>query len=224
MGAGYELRPVTIARPAGQRPTALVAALALIGVLVVLKPWDVVGNDPGPAPAPQQAAAPQVAVAPAQPVAAPAGASFKPSGLGSLAQHSGTWGVGAAGIGPHNEAEPWSEWTAIAPVAVASTALEPPAPSNGVCDGVPSLPADALFIAISHESDVPVERHVFAWWWDGGAAAPLADAMLQVTTADRGIAYVIRKDRSPWPAGRYEFELAAGDDAVALTVCLVATA
>ena len=223
MGAGYELRPVTIARPAGHGPVGLVAALVLVGMLVVLKPWDLIGPDPGPATRPVQA--PPAAV-PAQAVAGPAGAaaaSSKPSGVGSLAQHSGTWGVGASGIGPHNEAEPWAAWTAVAPEAVASTALTPQSPSKGLCDGVATLPSDPVFIAISHESDVPADRRVLGWWWDVGTPTPLADTIHQVTTADRGIAYVIRNDRSPWPAGRYEFQLAAGTDAIALTVCLVAT-
>jgi hypothetical protein len=221
MGAGYELRPVTIGRAAGQRPTTLVAVLAVIGVLVVLKPWDLVGFDGGPAP--QPAAAQQRGIAPAHLVAAPPAASSKPSGVGSLAQHSGTWGVGASGIGPHNEAEPWAEWTAVTPEAVASTALTPRSPSNGLCDGVATLPSDPVFIAISHEADVPADRRVLGWWWVVGTPTPLADVIHQVTTADRGIAYVVRNDRSPWPAGRYEFELVAGTDAVALTVCLVPT-
>ena len=220
MGPGYELRPVTIARPAGERPIALVAVLALVGVLVVLKPWELAGADRPPATRPEPAA--NAAADPAQPVAAPVTASAKPAGPGSLAQHSGTWGVGASGIGPHNEAEPWAEWTAITPMPVAAPALAPLSPSKGLCDGVASLPTDPLFIAISHESDVPIDRHVLAWWWDVGTPTPLTDAIHQVTTADRGIAYVIRNDHSPWPAGRYEFELVAGADAVGLTVCLVA--
>ena len=220
MGAGYELRPVTIARPAGHRPTTLVATLALIGMLVVLKPWDLVAA--ATSPAIRAADAPRAA-APAQVVPAAAAASSKPSVLGSLAQHSGTWGVGASGIGPHNEAEPWAEWTAITPIAVASSSVVPRYPSRSMCDGVASLPADPLFIAISHEADVPADRRVLGWYWDDGTPTPVAGAIHQVTTGDRGIAYVIRNDRSSWPAGRYEFELVAGPDVVALTVCLVAT-
>jgi hypothetical protein len=220
MGAGYELRPVTIARPAGHGPLALVAALAVVGALVVIKPWELVGPDPGPAT--RAVAGRNAALAPV--LAAPAAASSKPSGLGSLAQHSGTWGVGASGTGPpHNETEPWAAWAPVTPEAVGSTALTPQSPSKGLCDGVPSLPSDPLLIAVSHESDVPVDRRVLGWWWDVGTPTPLAETIHQVTTADRGIAYVIRNDRSPWPAGRYEFQVAAGADAVAMTVCLVAT-
>jgi hypothetical protein len=221
MRPDYELRPVTIARSPGQRPAALVAVLVLVGVLVVLKPWDFVDIDAGSAPPVQQAQAPNGAVAPAQAIAPPGAVAPKPSGLGSLAQHSGTWGVGASGIGPHNEAEPWAEWAAVAPEAVGSTVRTPQSPSSGRCGGVPSLPAEPLFIAVSHESDVPIDRRVLGWWWDAGTPRVLDGTIHQVTTADRGIAYVIRNDHSPWPAGLYEFELIAGADAVALTVCLV---
>lgn len=222
MGAGYELRPVTIGRSAGQGPLAIVAAIGLIGVLLVLKPWVFLGGsgagDPGDAQAPQPAA---VAAPADQPGPAQSGApSSDPSALGSLAQHSGVWGVGASGLGPHNEAEPWAGWTAVTPEAIASSTGVPNAPSRGQCDGVPTLPSDPLFIAISHETDVPVDRRVVAWWFDVGTPTPLVDEIHQVTTGDRGIAYVIRNDRSPWPAGRYEFDLVAGDQAAGLTVCL----
>lgn len=221
MGAGYELRPVTIARPAGHRSLALVAALALIGtVAVVVKPWESARLDGAPTTERDRA---QVAAA-QQPIAAPAAAvpaaSSKPSPLGSLARHSGSWGVGASGIGPHNEAEPWADWTPVTPLAIASTSLAPESPSTAHCDGVPTLPTDPLFIAVSHESDVPVDRHVLGWWWDAGTPTPLAGTIHQVTTGDRGIVYVLRNDHAVWSAGRYEFHLVAGADAVALTVCL----
>jgi hypothetical protein len=219
MGAGYELRPVTIDRPAGQRPAAIIVAVALLGSLVLLKPWDLVGagaTDSGGARAP----VPAVVAAAPLPAAPDAAATEKPSALGSLARHSGTWGVGASGQGPHNEAEPWADWTAVTPVAVAPSAKPPDTPSKGPCDDVPTLPTEPLFVAISHDSDVPVDRRVVAWWWDAGTPTPLADELHQVTTGDRGIAYVIRDDGEPWPAGRYEFHVVAGDQAVALTVCL----
>jgi hypothetical protein len=222
--AGYELRPVAIVRPAGRWPLALSAAAVLVAAMLMVKPWSViiVGFE---APAPVEHRAP-AAVAPAAvaPPVATTSASDAPSALGSLARHSGTWGVGASGLGPQNEAEPWAEWTAVEPTPVAVGAGAPASPSRGLCDGVPTLPTDALFIAVSHESDVPVDRTVFAWWWDHGTAKSLGGSIHQVTpTGDFGIAYVVRDDRAPWPAGRYVFRLATADNAVDLAICLVAT-
>jgi hypothetical protein len=218
--AGYELRPVAIDRHAGRWPLALTATVGLVASMLVVKPWAVIAVGFGPStPVVDRAPAPP----PGGPAAAGAVASQAPSALGSLAQHSGTWGVGASGLGPHNEAEPWAAWTAVTPTPAKTIAGLPASPSSGLCDRVPTLPADALFIAVSHESDVPIDRRVLAWWWDHGSATPLEGAIRQVTpSGDRGIAYVVRDDRGPWPAGRYAFRLAAGDQAVDLTVCLVA--
>src|SRR6478752_4053572 len=222
MGAGYELRPVTIDRQAGQRPTGILIAVALLGLLVLLKPWELLGGATS-ANGTVSRQAPAVAVA-SRPAPAAVTATESPSALGSLARHSGTWGVGASGIGPHNEAEPWADWTAIAPVETSPSATMPAVGPKGSCDHVPTLPPDPLFIAVSHEADVPIDRRVTGWWWDGGTPMPLADLIHQVTpSGDRGIAYVIRDDRAPWPAGRYEFHVIAGDQAVALTFCLAAT-
>jgi hypothetical protein len=221
--AGYELRPVAIDRPAGRWPLALTAAVGLFAALLVVKPWSMIvaGFD---VPGPVERRAPAAVASGIAPPAARVSASQGPSALGSLARHSGTWGVGASGLGPHSEAEPWAAWTAVDPAPVAVGAAAPASPSRGLCDGVPTLPTDALFVAVSHERDVPVDRSVFAWWWDHGSAKDLQGSIHQVTpTGDRGIAYVVREDRAPWPAGRYVFRLAATDQAVDLAVCLVAT-
>jgi hypothetical protein len=221
--AGYELRPVAIDRPAGRTPLALTAAAGLLAALLVVKPWSVIlgGFD---VTGPVERQAPAAAAVGIVPPAAGVAASEAPSVLGSLARHSGTWGVGASGLGPHNEAEPWAAWTAVEPAPAAVGPGAPASPSRGLCDGVPTLPTDALFVAVSHEIDVPVDRTVLAWWWDHGTAKDLQGSIHQVTpTGDRGIAYVVRNDRAPWPAGRYVFRLAAADDAVDLAVCLVPT-
>ena len=214
--AGYELRPVAIDRPAGRRPVALTAAVGLATAMLVVKPWAVVGSGfDVPVSVERRASA---AVTP------PAAASQAPSALGSLARHSGTWGVGASGLRPDIDAEPWATWTAVEPAAVAVGAGSPASPSSGLCDAVPTLPTDALFIAVSHELDVPIDRTVSAWWWDRGTVTPLAGSIDQVTPAgDRGMTYVVHDDRAPWVAGRYVFRLAAANDAVDLAVCLVAT-
>ena len=222
MGAGYELRPVTIARPAGRWPLALTVAAGLLAALLVVKPWSVIvrGFDVA---GPVERRAPAATAPGIVPSAAGVAASNAPSALGSLARHSGSWGVGASGLGPHNEAEPWASWTAVTPTPVSVNAVVPASPTSGLCDGVPTLPTDALFMAVSHETDVPIDRTVLAWWWDHRTAIPLEGAIHQVTPAgDRGIAYAVRDDRAPWPAGRYTFRLVARDQAVDLAVCLVA--
>lgn len=220
--ADYELRPVAIDRPAGRRPLALTAAVGLVAAMLVVKPWSlIVGGFDAAAPVERHAPAAAVTGAIAPPAAA-VPASQAPSALGSLARHSGTWGVGASGLGPHNEAEPWASWTAVTPTPVSVNAVVPASPTSGLCDGVPTLPTDALFMAVSHETDVPIDRTVLAWWWDHRTAIPLEDEIHQVTPAgDRGIAYAVRDDRAPWPAGRYTFRLAAAGEAVDLAVCLV---
>jgi hypothetical protein len=216
--AGYELRPVAIDRHAGRWPLALTATVGLIASMLIVKPWAAIVGFGAP-PAADHAAA---AARPPVVLPAPGTPSQAPDGLGSLARHSGTWGVGATGLGAQDQAGPWVAWTAVTPTPATTSAGLPTSPSSGLCDRVPTLPVDALFIAVSHEADVPVDRHVLAWWWDRGTATPLAGTIQQVTPAgDRGIAYVVRDDRGPWPAGRYAFRVAAGDQAVDLAVCLV---
>jgi hypothetical protein len=215
---GYELRPVVIDGPAGRAPLALTVVAGLVASMLVIKPWSAVF---GLFDAPHAAVAPRAATAavPAVPPSASAASASEAPGLGSLARHAGTWGVGASGHRA-NAAEPWVRWTAVAPSQAASASATPAGPSGGLCDRVPTLPTDALFIAVSNETDVPIDRHVTAWWWDRGTATPLP-AIHQVTPpGDRGIAYVVRDDGMAWAAGRYVFRLVAGDDAVDLVVCL----
>ena len=59
------------------------------------------------------------------------------------------------------------------------------------------------------------------WWTDGGRAASIDDSVTVVAMRDQsGIAAIERIDRTPWPIGRYEFQLRAGDRTFDLTVCL----
>jgi hypothetical protein len=37
---------------------------------------------------------------------------------------------------------------------------------------------------------------------------------------NRGIAYLERIDHGPWPTGRYEFDVLAGDHRISLTACI----
>ena len=49
----------------------------------------------------------------------------------------------------------------------------------------------------------------------------LKDSVRQVSPAGQsGISYLERTDRAPWPSGRYEFHVIAGDRVEALTVCI----
>jgi len=223
--AGYELRPVAIDRHAGRWPLALTATVGLVASMLIVKPWSaVVGGLVGP---PVVAPAAAIAAAPAAISAGGAPAAPRtpeaPSGLESLARHSGIWGVGAAGLDAQDTRGSWAAWTAVSPAPARTTAGVPTSPSSGLCDRVPTLPTNALFIAVSNEADVPVDRSLVAWWWDHGSATPLEGSIHQVTPAgDRGIAYVVRDDGGPWPAGRYVFRESAGGDAVDLAVCLAA--
>ena len=59
------------------------------------------------------------------------------------------------------------------------------------------------------------------WWTDGGRAASIDDSVTVVAMRDQsGIAAIERIDRTPWPIGRYEFQLRAGDRTFDLTLCL----
>jgi hypothetical protein len=225
--AGYELRPVAIDRHAGRWPLALTAMVGLVASMLIVKPWSaVVGSFVGPPVAPLRLAAgapPAVAPPGAGAAAAPRTAEA-PNGLGSLARHSGSWGVGAAGLDAQDGRNSWAAWTAVSPAPASSVAGLPASPSSGLCDRVPTLPANALFIAVSNAADVPADRTIGAWWWEHGTATPLEGEIHQVTPAgDRGIDYVVRNDGGAWLAGRYVFRLSAGDRAVDLAVCVAAT-
>ena len=221
MGAGYELRPVTLERSAGHRPLAIaVAASFLVGV-VVLKPWTIVPAAPvepatvAPAPAPATISNP--AVVPAPQVVPSQGSR----GLGSLAGHSGTWGVGTAGIGPRYDGESWVDWVAVDPWPASATASVATMGPRAACANVAALFDGPIFVALTNPADVPVDRSVRAWRWDGSMPVSLLDVTSVVVPAgDTGISYLVRRDREPWAAGRYELQLVAGDRAVALAFCL----
>jgi len=217
MGAGYELRPVTIARPTGRRPTGLLALLGLfVAVVVLVKPW--AGR---PSPATDVQVVPPAAAVPARPIPIEPAAPV----IGSLAQHSGTWGVGAAGLVARDLGGSWVDWAPVTPIDVDPTA-GPPAADRGPhpCVGRPFVGGGPLFVAISGPADVPVDRRLVAWRIDDGQTIALADSIRQVTAVgDTGISYLVRLDRAPWAAGAYEFRMIAGDRAVSLVVCLAAT-
>jgi len=216
MGSAYEVRPVPIGRSAHRRPTVVVVVAAVFVAVVLVKPWG--WSSAGPALTTAVAAddGPSPSVV-AGPVATPT-----TSRLGSLALRSGTWGVGVAGLGPRYDASPWIDWAAVDPEPATDTPNRVAIwPGTGVCAGVPALLEGPLFVAVTGPTDLPVDRRLVAWWSDGGRTASLAGSIRQVTPfGDPGISYLMRNDREPWPSGRYEFHLVAGDRAIALTVCL----
>jgi hypothetical protein len=218
MGAGYELRPVTIERSAGRRPIVLFLVASIVVGVVVLKPWTIV---PAPAVEPAIVAPATVAVVP-PPVPAPRVLSTQgPPVIGSLAAHSGTWGVGIAGIGPRYDGESWADWTAVDPWPASPTSERVATGPRAACSNLGTLYDGALFVAVTNPSDVPIDRSVRAWWWDGAEPTSLADTTrIVVPAGDAGISYLVRRDRAPWPAGRYELQLVAGDRAMAMGFCL----
>lgn len=221
MGSAYEVRPVPIGRPARRWPIVLVATTALFVGIVVVKPW---------APSRAPTAVPLAAVAeaapiPTLPVAGPA-MNDEAATIGSLATHSGRWGVGIAGLGDDDDDPAWVEWTPVEPEPADETPDRIAMwPGTGVCNGVPVLHERPLFFAVTGPLDLPVDRRLVAWWSDGGRTASLAGSIRQVTpVGDRGVSYLVRLDRATWQAGRYEFHVEAGDRRFALTVCVVDSA
>jgi hypothetical protein len=220
MGAGYELRPVTIERSAGRRPIAILLAASLLVGVVVVKPWTLVPTQPLEATV---VPPPVTVVQPAPPVPLPRvlATPAVPPAIGSLASHSGSWGVGAAGIGPRYDGESWVDWIALDPwpasVAESVAATGP----RAACSDLAAMLDGPLFLALTNPSDVPIDRSVRVWRWDGSTPESLLDdTRIVVPAGDAGISYLVRQDRQPWAPGRYEVQLVAGDRAVALAFCL----
>jgi hypothetical protein len=220
MGSAYEVRPVPVGRPARQWPIAVAAVTIAILALVVIKPWAWSSAPTVPPAIAVTEAGPVQSVAIAQPVT-PAEAPT----IGSLATHSGKWGVGIAGLGVDDDPA-WVDWTAVDPEPAGDTPIRIAMwPGTGVCADVPVLHERPLFFAVTGPLDLPVDRRLVAWWSDGGRTASLDGSIRQVTAVgDLGVSYVVRLDRSTWQAGRYEFHVVAGDRRVSLTVCVVDSA
>jgi hypothetical protein len=243
MEPGYAMDPAPIGRETVRRMPALVAAVAIFLALVVAKPWDgptvpprvaiVAPRTAGPVASPALAAhsspAPVDAVSRAWPAAAIPIAMYESSAsqaeglLGALARHSGSWGVGNAGVGPRLlRDEPWADWAAVAPEAVgnAPTSIATRA-DTGVCEDLPAIYDRPSVVAVTAPADLVPDRRLVGWWTDGRNVADLVGSIRQVSSAGRrGISYRERTDRAPWPPGRYEFHLIEGGRSVALTVCL----
>lgn len=243
----YEVRPVTIPRRSGLRPALAVGLAAILVGLVIVKPWTWIGEPRSPGIAvvlpalssPSAVADPTAAVTPdapfpttpGWPVLAQAGDPVGDPGvrlpltIGSLARRSGTWGVGDAGLGPRiQREEPWADWVPVKPEAASDSPIYVVLwPGTGICAGVPRLLDQPLFFAVTSSPELPVDRRLEAWWTDGGRVASLDGSVHQITpVGDRGISYLVRNDLAPWPAGRYEFHVAGGGRAYAVTICIPA--
>jgi hypothetical protein len=243
METRYEMEPAPIGRSNDRRLPAVVGTIVVLLAVVVLKPWDGPALAPPTAPAQRSVASPATApelaarpvaepaveVAPTWPAAASPTAtaddSMSQAGtvLGELTVHSGTWGVGNAGVGPRLvRDEPWADWTAVAP----ETTGDGPGhiaiwPGTSLCKGFPTIYDRPSVMAITAPADLVAKRGLVGWWTDGAHVANLAGSVLPVSLAGNpGISYLERTDDAPWPAGRYEFHVIAGARTVALTVCL----
>jgi hypothetical protein len=243
----YEVRPVTIPRRSTVRPALAIGLAAVLIGFVVAKPWGWIGEPRTPAVAiaptaestPAARTDPTAAISaeapipttPGWPAIAQAGDPLADPGerlpltIGSLARRSGSWGVGDAGRGPRIEREePWADWVPVKPEAATDAPIFIVLwPGTGICAGVPRLLDQPLFFAVTSSLDVPVDRRLDAWWTDGGRVASLDGSVHQITpVGDRGISYLVRNDGAAWPAGRYEFHVAGGGRAYAVTICIPA--
>ena len=189
-------------------------------------------STPGPAATPASVSRPMIVPPPPEPGwpaeagvanAGQGGATQAAVALGFLAVHSGTWGVGNVGVGPRMlRDEPWYDWTAVVPEASTETPGRIATwPDTSLCAGYPTIYDRPSVVAVTAPTDFGPDLRLVGWWTDGGNVASLAGSIRQAPSAgDTGIAYLERVDRAPWPPGRYEFHVIAGERTVALTVCL----
>lgn len=244
----YEIAPARLGRSSPRRGLGAVVVVAVFLGLAIIKPWGgTSGPDPWPSspvsvraeatsstPAPSLAAvARRVATPPeAEPswpidlnhtTANDPSALVAQEAIKSLTIHSGLWGVGDAGVGPRLlRDEPWSDWAAVAP----EPSSEPPDrivkwPGTSLCDGYPTINDKPLVVAVTAPVDTVPNFRMVGWWTDGGRVASLAGSVRQaVPSGASGIRYLERVDQRPWPAGRYEFHVFAGNEIIALTVCI----
>jgi hypothetical protein len=235
METGYGIEPAKVGRPRDRKMPALVAAALIALTVIVLKPWDEapiasrVTTSASPASAVHSVPAPVDAATRAWPAATVTAAMDESSAsqaealLGALARHSGTWGVGNAGVGPRLlRDEPWADWAAVAPEAVGNApARIATRADTGVCEDLPAIYDRPSVVAITAPADLVHDWRLVGWWTDGRNVADLAGSIRKLSSAgQRGISYMERTDRAPWPPGRYEFHVIAGAGSVALTVCL----
>jgi hypothetical protein len=139
-----------------------------------------------------------------------------------LVGRAGTWGVGAGGDGPRLvRDEPWTDWYAVDPGPAWNGTSLALWPDTGLCMGAPALLSHPSLLAITAPPGLVPDWTVSTWWQDGTGIRSLAGLVRQVSPpGNRGIAYLERIDRGLWPAGRYEFDVLAGDHQMSLTACI----
>jgi hypothetical protein len=142
--------------------------------------------------------------------------------VSGLAPRSGTWGVGTGGDGPHRVIqEPWSDWVPVDPVSASSAPTLALWPGTGLCPSIPHLRGPTSLVAITVPTGLIPDWRVVGWWTNGVDIGPLDTTIRQISPpGNRGITYLERLDQGPWPDGRYEFHVRAGDHEMALTVCI----
>ncbi len=139
-----------------------------------------------------------------------------------LAPHSGDWGVGNGGNGNRLLGiGPWTQWVDVDPGPAWNGTSLTLWPDTGLCLSAPRLAGSPSLVAITVPAALVPDWRVGAWWNDGSGILPLEGVVRQISPpGNRGIAYLEREDRAQWPAGRYEFDVQAGDHRVSLTVCI----
>jgi hypothetical protein len=139
-----------------------------------------------------------------------------------LSDRAGAWGVGAGGNGPRLvREEPWTDWAAVDPGPAWNGTSLTLWPDTGLCLGAPALLSHPSLMAITVPPGLVPDWTVAAFWQDGSGIRSLAGLVRQISPAgNRGIAYLERVDHAPWPVGRYEFDVLAGDHRSSLTACI----
>lgn len=248
METGYEMEPAPIGRSTDRKVPATLVAIVILLAVVVVKPWAGSAVEPATAPAiehlapspaisglipsPDAASPVPAAADPPAPgwpvkdgplVAASSSASEAEESIVAVATRARTWGVASAGLGPRlTRDEPWADWTGVVPEITGDVPRHVVMwPGTSLCQGLPAVDDRGTMIALTAPAAFGSGDRVVGWYTDGARSAALDGSVRQVSPEGGGaVSYLERIDRSPWPAGRYEFHLIVGYGTVGLTVCL----
>lgn len=139
-----------------------------------------------------------------------------------LAARSGAWGVGDGGDGPRLiRDEPWTDWAPVDPGPAWGGSSLTLWPDTGLCMSAPILSSRPRQVAVTVPRGLVPDWRVTVWWQDGTGIRSLAGVVRQIAPPGNGaISYLERVDQAPWPVGRYEFDIQAGDHRSSMTACL----